>query len=141
MPREELADPKTKKVLIVDDDESVLTLLEVLIRRDGFRIELATNGTEALAGLRAGADAVVLDLSLPGEANGVQIIEALRKKPETAPPVIVVTAFAGKPEIMKTVEGPPVVAFLRKPFTQTKLLSALHKALKTRDPHSEERDR
>ena len=34
-----LADPKTKEILIVDDDEAMLNLLVILVRRDGFRID------------------------------------------------------------------------------------------------------
>ena len=48
MAEEQGADPKTKEVLIVDDDESMLNLLSILVRRDGFRIDLAGSGDDAL---------------------------------------------------------------------------------------------
>ena len=73
-----LAEPKDKTVLIVDDDESVLNLLEILIRRDGFKIDLATTGEEAMERLRRKPDAMVLDLMLPGTTSGFQVLRLLR---------------------------------------------------------------
>lgn len=131
-------DPKTKKVLIVDDDESVLNLLEILVRRDGFAIELATTGAQALQKLKRKPDAMVLDLMLPGGTSGFEVLQSLRQSSEPAPPVIVVTAYAHTPEVQAIMSDPHIVLFLSKPFNQKKLLQALHKVLGTKSPHPEE---
>ena len=63
----ELAEPKDKVILIVDDDESILDLLEHLIKREGFRVERAADGPEALRKVPAlNPDLIILDFMLPG---------------------------------------------------------------------------
>lgn len=129
-----LADPKTKTVLIVDDDESVLNLLEVLVRRDGFQIDLASSGAEAIEKLKRGPDALILDLMLPGTTSGFEVLVHLRQSKGKVPPVIVVTAISQSKEAQAVVKDPNVVQFLAKPVNQEKLLSSLHKAVGTQPP-------
>lgn len=131
----DLADPRTKRVLIVDDDESVLNLLEILIRHDGFQIDLAVNGDEALEKLKKKPDALVLDLMLPGDTTGFEVLRRLGQAP-SAPPVIVVTAIAHTREAQAVMKDPRVALFLPKPFNQERLLQALHKVLGTKPPPS-----
>lgn len=129
-------DPKSKKVLIVDDDESVLNLLEILVKRDGFRILLASNGEEAVSYLDdAKPDAAILDLMLPGHTSGFGVLKHLRERNSPAPPVIVVTAFLQHKEIEEVKADPNVAAFIPKPINQDQLLGALHGILRTKSPH------
>ncbi len=133
------ADPRNRTVLIVDDDEAVLNLLEILIRRDGFKIERAASGEEALEKLKSRPDAVVLDFMLPG-ISAYDVLRRLRSWSEPIPPVIVVTAFYESKEIQEMKRDPNVVLFLSKPINQEKLLQALHKVLvtqpqKLKNPH------
>lgn len=128
---ETLVDPKDKTVLIVDDDDSFLTLLEILIRRDGFKIDRASTGQEALRKLKSRPDAVVLDLMLP-EMTGCEILRRLRESEEPVPPILVVTAYSGRKEVEEVKRDPNVALFLSKPINQKKLLLALHKVLKTK---------
>lgn len=130
----DLADPKTKKVLIVDDDVSVLTLLEILVHRDGFQIETAESGDQALKGLENKPDAVVLDLVLPGSTDGYGILKLLGERGGPVPPIIVVTGRAGSREAEAVAKNPLVVALIPKPINQNRLLETLHKALNTRRP-------
>jgi len=135
-PSSDLAEPKSKTVLIVDDDESVLNLLEILIRRDGFKIDLATTGEQAMSRLKRKPDAMVLDLMLPGSTSGFQVLKLLRQTPGPVPPVIVVTAYAHAKEVQEVQKDPNVLLFLAKPINQNKLLGALHRVLRTRSPHA-----
>jgi CheY-like chemotaxis protein len=134
MEPEALADPKTKRFLIVDDDVSVLTLLEIMVHRDGFQIETAESGDGALRLIEKGPDAIVLDLILPGSTDGFGILKMLAEKGGKAPPIIVVSGHAGSKELEAVEKDPLVVALIRKPISQDKLLETLHKALKTRRP-------
>lgn len=127
-------DPRGKTVLIVDDDESFLTLLEILVRRDGFRILLAHDGTEALEKLELKPDAVILDMMLPGAVSGLDILQRLRESKEKTPPVIVVTAYPRVREIAAIEDDDYVVHFMAKPVNQKKLLAAVHEVLKTSPP-------
>lgn len=125
-------DPKTKEILIVDDDEAMLNLLQILVRRDGFRVDLASTGDDAIEKLKRPHAAVILDLMLPGGASGFDVLAWLRKSGGPVPPVIVVTAHAQSKELESVTQDPNVALFLSKPVNQERLLAALHKVLKTR---------
>jgi DNA-binding response OmpR family regulator len=128
------ADPKTKEILIVDDDEAMLNLLAVLVRRDGFRIDLASTGDDALEKLKRPHDALILDLMLPGTTSGFDVLQRLRAFSGKIPPVIVVTAHAQTKEVQDVITDPNVVLFMPKPINQNALLGALHNVLKTTAP-------
>lgn len=125
-------DPKTKEILIVDDDEAMLNLLHILVRRDGFRTDLASTGDDALEKLKRPHHAVILDLMLPGTTSGFDVLIRLRSFPGKVPPVVVVTAHAQTKEVQDVIDDPNVVLFLSKPVNQEKLLEALHRVLKTK---------
>ncbi len=129
------ADPKTKEILIVDDDESMLNLLSILVRRDGFRIDLAATGDDALEKLKRPHDALILDLMLPGNTSGFDVLARLRAFDGKVPPVIVGPAYAQPKEVQAVMKDPNVVLFLSKPINQKTLLGALHRILKTANPH------
>ena len=131
-------DPKTKEILIVDDDEAMLNLLAILVRRDGFRIDLAGTGDDALEKLKRPHDALILDLMLPGTTSGFDVLARLRGFDGKVPPVIVVTAHAQTKEVQAVTKDPNVVLFLSKPLNQKSLLGALHKVLGTVNPRPEE---
>ncbi len=131
-------DPKTKEILIVDDDEAMLNLLSILVHRDGFRIDLAGTGDDALEKLKRPKDALILDLMLPGGTSGFDVLARLRAFDGKVPPVIVVTAHAKTKEVQDLMADPHVVLFLSKPINQKTLLNALHRVLKTINPHPEE---
>lgn len=126
-----LADPRTKEVLIVDDDDSFLNLLEILVKRDGFQIDLARSGDEALEKLKRPHDAMILDLMLPGNTTGFDVLARLGALPGRIPPVIVVTAFGASKEVSAVRANPFVALVLNKPVNQKVLLSKLHDVLKT----------
>ena len=132
------SDPKSKEILIVDDDEAMLNLLAILVKRDGFRIDLAETGDDALEKLKRPHDALILDLMLPGGTSGFDVLVRLRSFEGKVPPVIVVTAHAQTPEVQEVMADPNVALFLSKPINQKKLLGALHRVCKTVNPEPEQ---
>ena len=80
-------------ILIVDDERSMREFLGIYLRREGYRIEAASGGNEAIASIKARAfDVIITDLRMP-DADGLTILaEAKRTRPDTE--VIVVTAFS-----------------------------------------------
>ncbi|MBI5246728.1 MAG: response regulator transcription factor [Elusimicrobia bacterium] len=129
--------PSSKEILIVDDDEAMLNLLKILVQRDGFRIDLAMTGDDALEKLKRTKDALILDLMLPGTTSGFDVLKRLREFKGKIPPVIVVTAHAQSHEVKQVTADPNVVLFMTKPISQKKLLAALHKVLNTVNPYPE----
>jgi two-component system response regulator PilR (NtrC family) len=83
----------TGDILIVDDERSMREFLGIYLRREGYRIEAAAGGTEAIASIKARAfDVIITDLRMP-DVDGLTILaEAKRTRPDTE--VIVVTAFS-----------------------------------------------
>ena len=83
----------TGDILIVDDERSMREFLGIYLRREGYRIEAAPGGTEAIAAIKGRAfDVVITDLRMP-DIDGLTILaEAKRLHPDTE--VIVVTAFS-----------------------------------------------
>jgi DNA-binding response OmpR family regulator len=81
------------RVLVIDDDLAILRLLEVNFRLEGFEVEAASHGEDALAMASANTpDVVILDLMMPG-MDGRQIFDRLRAEQATATvPVVFLTA-------------------------------------------------
>ncbi|MBI3298057.1 MAG: response regulator [Elusimicrobia bacterium] len=117
-------------ILIVDDDEDILGLLEILVHRDGFKIVTASGGEEAISKLAEGPNGLVLDLIMPGAADGFTVLEAVESLP-FPPPVIVVTGSPSASDLDRASRSPVAKAVIKKPIRQEELLTALHKALNT----------
>ena len=84
-----------EKVLIVDDERSMVQFLSVLLKREGYDVRAARSGSEALEMLRdAPADVIITDLKMPG-MDGVELLEKIKEKTPTVP-VIVMTAYASQ---------------------------------------------
>jgi CheY-like chemotaxis protein len=107
--------PRSKRILIVDDDAPTQVLIATLLRRDGFDCHVAQSGREATRLLDHDRDfgAIVLDLMMP-TVDGRQVIEYLARTPGPRPPVLVCTAAA--PRDMSELNPEVVKAVIRKPF-------------------------
>jgi two-component system alkaline phosphatase synthesis response regulator PhoP len=82
-----------QRILVVDDDQSIVKILRTYLEQSGFDVFTAYNGTTALASIRGDKpDLVVLDLMLPDQ-DGWDITRQIRSDKRTAPlPIIMVTA-------------------------------------------------
>ncbi|MBI3552030.1 MAG: response regulator [Elusimicrobia bacterium] len=130
-----LADPAEKLVLLVDDDESLLDLMEHVVRKEGFRTDRATDGKEALAKARAlNPDLLLLDFMLPG-MGGYEILRELQASGNGGIPVIVIT---GRPLDRKTIEMVRMESntkeLMEKPLRPAILATTIHSLLRTRPP-------
>ena len=78
------------RVLVVEDEESFSDALSYMLRREGYEVEVAETGPQALTAFdRSGADLVLLDLMLPG-LSGTEVCRELRSRSKV--PIIMVTA-------------------------------------------------
>jgi CheY-like chemotaxis protein len=111
-----------RSLLVVDDDPSIRGLLKTLFEGEGFSVEMATNGLEALEKAQAGGpDAIVLDLCMP-VMSGQEFLQAWRERaPESTVPVLAISAYG----ISQTAVDLGVQAFLPKPFDTMALLNTV----------------
>jgi two-component system, OmpR family, response regulator RegX3 len=115
------------RVLMVEDEESFSDALSFQLRREGYEVEVAPNGNDALTAFdRNGADIVLLDLMLPG-LSGTEVCRALRAK--SAVPIIMVTARDA--EVDKVV-GLELGAddYVTKPFSSRELIARIRAVLR-----------
>jgi two-component system response regulator AtoC len=75
------------RVLVVDDDPSMLSALDALLRSSGHEAVVARSGKEALALVDGGIEAIVTDYSMP-EMNGVELIQVIQQRDETLPSIL-----------------------------------------------------
>lgn len=113
---------RAKRVLVVEDEPDIAALIAYQLTREGFRVETAATGTEALSAVnREVPDLVVLDRMLPG-LSGDEVLQAIRKEPGTRNiPVLVLTA---KREQEDRITGFELGAddYLTKPFSPRELV-------------------
>lgn len=117
---------KVLKVLLVDDDEDTLQLLRIRIASEGFDVETAHDGSDALAKVAVTVpDVVVTDLRMPG-VDGMNLLDSLQRDLPTLP-VIMITAHGTIPDaVSATKKG--AYGFITKPIDKDELLSQLRNA-------------
>jgi CheY-like chemotaxis protein len=107
------------RILVVDDETLVRETVGTLLAEEGYVVEQAANGTDAITKVSAARpDAIVLDLMMPG-MNGRQFLDALRDIGHGDVPVIVMTAVQGLAQGV----FPPATDVIEKPFDLDDLLN------------------
>lgn len=131
----DLADPKDKLVLIVDDDESILDLMEHVVKKEGFRVERGCDGQEAVQkAQQLSPDLIILDFMLPG-MGGYEVVKELQGGDTVRIPILVVTGrHLDRQSIEMVKHEGNVREFMEKPIKPVLLGAALHKLLRTRPP-------
>jgi two-component system, OmpR family, response regulator MprA len=121
------------KILVVDDERAVRESLRRALELEGYEIELAADGEEALDRLESNSqpDALVLDVLMPG-LDGLEVCRRLRRSGNTLP-VLMLTARA---EVENRVEGLDAGAddYVTKPFALEELLARLRALLRRTSP-------
>src|SRR6266852_285043 len=118
-----------RKVLLVDDEDSLRRVVKDLLERDGYIVSEARDGVQALDQVdRVGPDIIVLDLNMPG-LDGYGVLSHLRSRPATADiPVIVLTAKSDEDNEVRVFEL-GADDFLTKPFRARALSARLEAVL------------
>jgi len=115
------------RILIADDEETFLESTAALLEREGYTIQTARTGAEALAAIEADpCDLLISDLEMPGNAD----LELVRRLADTAGglPVIIVTGYPSIRSTMAAIEL-PVAAYLIKPVAFEDLLPRVRTAV------------
>jgi CheY-like chemotaxis protein len=114
-----------KTVLIVDDDADVRDYFSTFYADNGFAVETAVDGNEALAKVEAGApDLITLDITMP-EKSGVRFYREMKEdESRKGTPIIIITGVAKEFEsfISSRRQVPPPEGYLSKPVDLDELL-------------------
>lgn len=116
-----------KRILIIEDDEEMRSLLKDFFEEDGFEIDSVSNGSEAFRKVaRESFDLIITDIRMPG-LTGLDILPGIRKlQPEVS--IIVITAF-GSQEVHRKALDRGATAYLEKPILFNKLRTLVHEMI------------
>jgi len=117
-------------IMIIDDEQSILDTLGILLRSEGFATHAFQNGREAVSRIEElSPDLVLSDIRMPA-IGGIEVLETVRKWDATVP-VILMTAQASLQSAVKAVnEG--AYYYLQKPFGNDELVALCRRAVETR---------
>lgn len=127
------------RILVVDDERDVATMLKFMLEKDGHAVTTAGNGLEALAALgvqpadaaKELPDLAILDVMMP-ELDGYSVCERMYEDPRTRPiPILMLTAKGA----MRELHGrtPNVAAHIDKPFDPRELRALVSEMLGGKD--------
>jgi CheY-like chemotaxis protein len=122
----------TETLVLAEDDEAVRQFAGSALRRHGYQVLVAVDGTDAVQLVRHASQPIALlvtDLVMPG-LNGPQVIETLRKE-GLAPNVLFISGYASE-TVMQHEIASGAVNFLRKPFTAEALARKVRECLDMR---------
>ncbi|HYE97101.1 MAG TPA: sigma-54 dependent transcriptional regulator [Rubricoccaceae bacterium] len=113
-------------VLIADDEQSIRRTLREILEYEGYDVEEAVDGEEALEKARTGVDLVLLDIKMP-KRDGLEVLETLAREESTVPVVMI----SGHATVETAVEATRLGAadFLEKPPDLNRLLVTVRNAL------------
>ena len=119
-----------KRILVVEDDEDVITYLSTWLSDQGFDVDIARDGLEATEKVKyKKPDLITLDIVMPGK-TGVKFYRETRKDAGTADiPIIVITGLESefKNFISHRRTAPPPDGYIQKPFSQDDLMAEISK--------------
>ena len=115
-------------ILIVDDDEGVRTVLESELLSEGYVVETASDGDDAIAMLRGGKefDLILLDIKMP-RVDGFEVLEFVKKESPAAK-VIMLTAYADLSNAIKS-KRLGAEELISKPYDLIDLLTTVERIL------------
>lgn len=121
----------TKKILVVDDDLYIRELYEEVLKGEGYTVDSAANGEEALTKLsHGGYDLVLLDIMMP-KLDGLGIMDALNRTPPPIKngPIILLTNLDHDPLIKEAMSKGATAFIIKADITPDALLGQVKKYL------------
>ena len=112
------------KILIVEDDEKISAFVSKGLRESGYSVDQVYNGEEGLIMLKSNSyDAAIMDIMMPGDLNGLQVIEKMRENSIKTPVLILSAKRSVDDRIIGFQKGGD--DYITKPFSFAELLARL----------------
>ncbi len=118
-----------QRILIVDDEPSIVVPLEFLMKREGYEVSVAGDGQAALDALAAGVpDLVILDVMLP-KLSGFEVCRRIRAEPRWAGLKVLMLTAKGRDQEVEKGLGLGADAYVTKPFSTRDLVARIRALL------------
>ena len=115
------------RILIVDDEKKMRRILQIILKDQGYKIDLAQDGNEAWQHFqRTSYDLVITDLKMPGK-DGMELLGLINKKNSDVP-VIVITAYGSVESAVKAIKA-GAFDYITKPFENEEIRIVVSKAI------------
>ncbi len=120
------------RILIVDDERPITTLLTQTFEQDGHQVATANNGIDCMNKMASfRPDVVIMDIMMP-KLDGVDTTRLIRRNKNYSDTVIVTLSAKGDEETRKRMREAGANLFMRKPFVIAKLVARVNQILETR---------
>lgn len=122
-----MAQNNPKTILVVDDDQDLLTLVSMILEAEGYTVNSATDGREGLRAVeKTMPDLILLDMKMP-VMNGWEFAKEFHARFSTGTPVVVLTAAADAKKYAREIGA---VGYIGKPFDLDSLLRTVDKYIR-----------
>ncbi|ALW86235.1 transcriptional regulator [Hymenobacter sedentarius] len=120
---------KVPHILIVDDEPNIVMSLEFLMRKNGYQVGIARNGTEALAAIaHTPYDLVLLDVMMP-DVDGYQVCQQLRARPDAVGTKVIFLSAKSRDADVKKGYDVGADLYIPKPFSTRQLMEKVRELL------------
>src|SRR3954464_7145963 len=121
-----MAAPRTERLFLIEDDPGVSEVVQLLLAREGYRVEAAGTVKDGLRRIAAGEyDLVVTDLKLP-DGTGLDVVRLIHERDRTLP-VILMTSYSSLESAIAALRA-GAVDYIIKPFDNLEFLHAAARA-------------
>ena len=124
-----IAVPRSKKIMVVDDEVGIRELLFDVLSKEGFAVTLAKDGQDSLQQMRRRRfDLVITDIDMP-RVNGIELLRRMKRAGRKEKIIIMSGNTLNQEDIKREIL--PVITQLDKPFQMDRMLEAVSSALAT----------
>lgn len=117
------------KIIVVEDEPILLSVISLILRREGFEVIECTNGFQAMKDIVLhNPDMVITDIMMPGE-SGFKVIAFIRERLKWRTPIIVISCLENETNILKGFDF-GVDEYITKPFSLPEMVIRVNKLFK-----------
>lgn len=119
-----------RRVLVVDNEATIREMLKIILDTEGYIVDQAADGGEALTAIRkAQPDVILLDIKMPG-IDGYEFVSLYKDTPGKKAPIVVITAAQSAAKAAADLDA---CGYLGKPFGVDQLLAAVNECISRGD--------
>ncbi len=119
-----------KTILVVDDNKEVRELVKTTLGMESYQVLECSSGEEALGvAQQALPDLIILDISMPGGMNGIEVVRRLKSGPQPLDCPIIILSGMGRRKHKKEALEAGALDFFAKPFSPLELIEKVEQIL------------